>query len=110
MGGAQEGRAERVARNEALFREVNERSKDLARVQERSDLPILCECGSSRCADGVTIDRSAYEAVRANNLRFIVKPGHELPEFERVVGRRGGYVIVEKFPEAEPQLRLGSDE
>ena len=67
-GERQDARIERVARNEVLFREVNERIAELAEQQGRSDLPTLCECGRSECADSVMIAAADYEAVRAEGL------------------------------------------
>jgi hypothetical protein len=40
--------------------------------------------------------------VRADNDRFVLVPGHEDPQIERVVERSEGYVVVDKRPEAEP--------
>lgn len=43
---------------------------------------------------------SDYEQVRANPAQFVIAPGHEVPELERVVARKGGYAIVRKLGEA----------
>jgi hypothetical protein len=43
-----------------------------------------------------------YERVRAQDDRFVVKPGHETPELERAVVWTDNYVIVDKIPAAEP--------
>jgi hypothetical protein len=45
----------------------------------------------------VTTDVETYERVRAHATRFILVPGHEENALERVVERRAGYTIVEKF-------------
>ena len=41
-----------------------------------------------------------YERVRQNPRRFLLAPGHEVPEVEVVVERAEAYVVVEKRGEA----------
>jgi hypothetical protein len=43
-----------------------------------------------------------YERVRAQDDRFVVKPGHETPEIERAIEWTDAYVVVDKIPAAEP--------
>ena len=89
---------ERVLRNEALLREVNVHIADLEqRVNDSSELlPLFCECSHDVCMVPLEVDRAIFDAVRENDLRFIVFPGHEEPELESVLERRSGYLIVEK--------------
>lgn len=89
--------------NEAVFREVNERLRDLnesfTTLSERMDL--ICECADPSCAAHLSMLPDEYEALRASRRRFVVVPGHELePEVERVVERHEGYVVVEKTGDA----------
>ena len=94
-------REQRLARNEALFREVNERIADVSSSYELGDsLEFLCECGSQDCLDAISIVRADYEQVRSEPDRFVVVTGHEIPEIERVLERRDGYVVVTKIGEA----------
>jgi hypothetical protein len=93
--------AERVALNEAAFREGNER---MAAWSERHDAPpterhsYLCECGDTSCDGVIWMTAAEYEAVHADNMRFAVLVGHVFPEAERVVEERDGgrYLVVEK--------------
>jgi hypothetical protein len=88
---------ERVGVNESLFREVNERIDQLAEeLGTGSSFEIVCECGDAACAARVAITADAYQELRADVHRFAVMPGHEQPEVERVVERRGAYLVVEK--------------
>lgn len=89
---------ERAARNEALFREVNEQMERLARRWSASaeSAEFVCECGNAECSDHVELPLEEYERVRRNPRRFIVLPGHVMPELEHVVTQTARYVIVEK--------------
>jgi hypothetical protein len=94
-------REERLAKNETLFREVNERVAEVAanfiEVETRSDLvEFTCECGRADCAEPIAMTVVDYEAVRALPTRFAIVPTHEQPDIETVVERHPRYFIVEK--------------
>ena len=101
MEGAVE-RGERAARNEALFRRVNERVEDVNKAFESylEDATFFCECADIDCMEKIRMALREYEALRAVSTHFAVKPGHVLPESERVVEERVGYVIVDKVGRA----------
>jgi hypothetical protein len=89
---------QRAARNEALFREVNENIADL---EERhgtstSQAVFICECASDECTDQLPVDIETYRRVRENPRRFVIVPGHDDVAVERVVEEHPGYAIVEK--------------
>lgn len=87
---------ERAARNEALFREVNE---EVARLEHRleGDEPLfVCECANEACVERVSVPLDAYEELRSHPRRFVLKPGHQQTDVERVVESTDGYVVVEK--------------
>jgi hypothetical protein len=91
--------AERVARNDATFREANERIRDSAEEYEMSELvPFLCECPEPSCTEIVQLSLQEYEAIRANPIRFLNARGHEQAaiEHKRVVAQTDGHVIIEK--------------
>jgi hypothetical protein len=97
-------REERLAGNEALFREVNERVAEVATQfleVETRDAPVdfTCECGRADCAEQILITVAEYEAVRREPTRFAVVPGHERPEIESIVERHPTYHVVEKRDE-----------
>jgi hypothetical protein len=89
---------DRVARNEALFREFNERVEGLAGDSPRVD--FVCECGDLDCLERLALTRTTYEQVRSDPRRFVVVPGHEDRDIERVVARREGHFVVEKMAAA----------
>jgi hypothetical protein len=94
------GRAERVARNEALFRDVNEVIAQTASGWATARPAVICECAREDCVEPIAIDASQYEAVRLRGERFVVCDGHEDPEFERVIERGDGFAVVEKTGES----------
>jgi hypothetical protein len=95
---------ERRARNEALFREVNERveevSSRLSFDGDEDSTGFVCECSRESCTELVEITNAEYEAVRSNPRRFLVCPGHEDLTVDRVVETFPTFLVVEKFGEA----------
>ena len=97
----------RQARNESLFREVNERIAQLGEKAQAwspdGTVEFLCECGEEGgCGQRVRVPLDVYERVRSQDDRFIVRPGHETIELERAVEWTDDYVIVDKVAAAEP--------
>jgi hypothetical protein len=101
-------RAREIGRHQAVFREVNERIEELAESFDLKDeLTILCECGSGQCDERIALREDEYEQLRGVPTHFAVRPGHEIPDVERVVERRDGYVVVEKVgASAKDAIRL----
>jgi hypothetical protein len=98
-----EAQVRRRARNEALFRSLNEKIKGIetgngADATDRID--FVCECSSIECMKVVSLSRAEYEAVREGGSTFIVAPGHEEPEIEDVIVSHSGFSVVEKRGEA----------
>lgn len=91
---------ERLARNQALSREVNERVSEV-RSATVSFVEFVCECGDPSCAKSVFVSAGEYKAVCANPKRFFVARGHEVPEVERVVFDNDRFLVVEKTVETE---------
>jgi hypothetical protein len=92
-------REQRAAQNQLLFREVNERIASLA---ERALLPeivpieVTCECVDMSCTTGVQIPLHEFAEMHRTTNRFLVVPGHELPDLQDVVERRDRFLIVAK--------------
>jgi hypothetical protein len=96
-------REERTAKNESLFREVNERIGEAAHrtVAIATDADFVCECASLACTERITIGLDEYAWVRSEPKRFMLVAGHEqAADIEQIVTRRNGYVVVEKVGEA----------
>ena len=91
----------RVGFNEATFRAINEGIE--GGESEPSDperVGFRCECARLGCTTILEVPRAEYEAVRAGGRRFIVAPGHVVPETEMVVARHGSNEVIEKHGEA----------
>jgi hypothetical protein len=91
-----ESREERIARTEALFREVNERIAESVQRFEADTGDFVCECGDAGCTHRLAVPLREYERVRADAERFVVAPGHEDPSIEAVVRDAGSFEVVEK--------------
>jgi hypothetical protein len=99
-----------MARNEALFREVNERIEDVQAgfpAQGRTD--FLCECGNDDCTQPISLTLAEYEQVRQNPKHFVVVPGHDVADVEHVVERTDRYAVVEKIQGAPAKVALQRD-
>ena len=107
-------RDERLAGNEALFREVNERVAEVAthfvEVETRGEqIKFACECGRATCAEPIPMTLAEYEAIRAESTHFAVVPQHEQPEIEVVIERHPTYFVVEKSQEDAQEVARETD-
>jgi hypothetical protein len=103
MGSSQgTDRGERAARNEAVFRRVNERLEEVnaafGSMLEGGE--FVCECADIGCVERIELTLAQYEALRSVPTHFVVKPGHELAAEERVVEQHDEYLVVQKIGEA----------
>ncbi|HWJ45151.1 MAG: hypothetical protein HOQ03_04170 [Thermoleophilia bacterium] len=97
--------AERVARNDAAFRQSNEQlgafSAELG-FEPDELTPYLCECADLTCTTVVQVTRAEYESVRTSPIQFLTARGHEGTgeDWARVVEVFERYTIVEKVGDA----------
>lgn len=94
-------RERRLAQNEALFREVNERVETMAH-QLGPNVPyeFLCECANADCTFRLNLPLQVYESVRGDAQQFVVLPLHYTPEVEELVIEEDAYWVVRKTGEA----------
>ena len=85
----------RLAHNEKVFREVNE-GRLLASDPDDGMLTFICECSARGCTERIRLSADDYIAIRRDPRRFVIVPGHEIAEIERVVEEHPGYDVVEK--------------
>jgi hypothetical protein len=107
--------AHRIAENEVVLREVNERiaektsdleARGLAEDDETSE--YLCACGRPDCEESLKLTVTELEEAHEREDQFVVAPGHENPAIEDVVSRHDGYSVVRKKPGFTPEDLDGS--
>jgi hypothetical protein len=104
----------RLAENEVVFRQMNEQvhsgyeeTNRMARednqpqflVEHKSDdMPLLfyCECADENCRERIRINIHDYNKIHVKRDQFILIPGHETHQIERIVSKKAGYYIVQK--------------
>ena len=104
-------RTRRIARNEALYRQLNERIEEIKEASgaRGTKFEIVCECGKEDCTEMMVVSYAVYERTRANSARFLVKPGHEEPDLATVVEEHRGYVVSEKVTAEARRLAEHTD-
>jgi hypothetical protein len=89
---------ERIARNEATFRSINE---DIERGRDAEDdhtlVGFVCECGSADCSRLIELTPAEYEQVRSDPCRFAIVNGHQIETVESVVETHDRYAVVRKL-------------
>ena len=96
---------QRAARNEALFREANERIDRRRRELHVEDpTPYICECSREGCMEIVRMSAAEYLAVRDDPTHFLQVRGHA-DQTEFVAAEHDGYVVVEKTGAAAKTAR-----
>ena len=95
---SQDEREIRAARNQAMFRAVNEKICELNETFAAitNTFSIACECADPHCVGMIEIGPADYEAIRANPRRFAVLPGHLDADIEHLVTEAEGYQVAEK--------------
>jgi hypothetical protein len=92
-------REQRIAANEALFRDANERiiRKDAAQT---GPLEILCECGDAECLERISVSPAEYEQARSEPALFLAKPGHLKAEAEQIIANHPDHQLIRKTGDA----------
>lgn len=93
-------RGRRIGQNEVVFREVNERLRELGEsfslVTQAAE--FVCECANTSCTERIQLTLAEYEHIRSDPKWFVAVPGHEVVDYERVIEQTDSYAIVEKLP------------
>ena len=90
-------RDERIARNEAAARRINEQLEDAHdETPSRRYARMVCECGQAACEEVIAITPGEYEQVRSNPRQFAVSPQHVASDVERVVDETDRFAVVTK--------------
>jgi hypothetical protein len=97
---AMDDRERRLAQNEVLFREVNERVRDIAsKLGDDGGYEYFCECANKDCTFRVSLRLTDYEAIRSDPKQFVVLADHYTPEVEDVVTKTEAFWVVRKTGE-----------
>jgi hypothetical protein len=97
---------QKMAKTEALFREVNERVAERAAEFYANEAEFVCECADPTCTHRIAASLAEYEEVRAEGDTFLVVDGHEEePHVERVVAREPRFTVVRKVRELGALVR-----
>lgn len=81
-------------RNQLLFREVNERIREVAgKSGIFGPAAFVCECAHTDCTEAVELALNDYDQVRMRPGAFVIVPGHEA-EHEAVAVREAHYSVV----------------
>jgi hypothetical protein len=94
---------ERLARNQVLFRDVNERISQLGRSGGATE--YLCECTDEACTATIELEDHEYEGIRSGGNLFLILPGHEDEAVDHVLEKNDRFYLVEK----KAGVRLSTD-
>jgi hypothetical protein len=89
----------RAAKNQSVFRDLNERIEDISEGFDRvsSILDLICECEHETCHEHFEMTQAEYEAVRRVPTNFAGKAGHEIAGVEETVDSNERYIVVAKL-------------
>ena len=103
-------REARIAKNEAIVREINEGIEEAkASRTPEGDAPVMCECGNLDCELLIAISVSEYDEVHQDPRRFVVVKDHVIPDVERVVAETERFTVVEKREGTAAEVAEASD-
>jgi hypothetical protein len=86
---------ERLAKNEAQFRKVIERLNEIGTSWAKTT-DYLCECSAPSCIETLELTNDEYKRARRRPTVFVVVPGHERINVERVLEKNERFALVEK--------------
>jgi hypothetical protein len=90
---------DRLVRNQVIFREVNERIREVAEHFNFDDsgIDFICECSVDGCSESIELEVDEYKAIRSSPTLFVIVPGHETLKVEVVIETNDRYMLVEKI-------------
>jgi hypothetical protein len=103
-------REARVAKNEAIARDINEGiERGMSATSPDAYGRMLCECGQPDCERVLAISVDEYERVRRDPRRFVVFADHVIADVEDVVEETERYVVVEKREGTPAEIAESTD-
>jgi hypothetical protein len=98
--------AEKIARTESVFREVNEGIAETAERLNATETEFICECADPSCTDRIDATLDEYQEAREQGTTFLLVPGHEDERVEAVVEASHDHSLVEKRHPATARVAL----
>lgn len=99
-------RKERIAVNEGLFRNANERTAQWEEVRDGEEPGLyVCECANPECRRRIRLSKGEYERIRGNSRHFAVVAGHQIVDSETVIEDNGEWLAVEKHEDVVETVR-----
>jgi hypothetical protein len=100
----------RIAKNEAIARDINEGIEEaMASLTPEGHTRMVCECGRLECELLIAITVPEYEEARRDARRFVVVKDHVFSDVERVVEETDRYAVVEKREGTPADIAEASD-
>jgi len=93
-------REQRIVPTKEFFRRVNDAITHNG--HSPAGHPYVCECANPYCTEKVDVTREDIKVLHSLSGHYIVLPGHELPDVERVVHATDRYMIVVKTGDETP--------
>lgn len=100
----------KLAENEVVFRKANEKVQkaleDALKEAEEygidapdTDIPLhlFCECADDKCLERVVLTIAKYNELHPNPATFVILPGHEVAQIEKIIKKTKDYYVVEKY-------------
>lgn len=89
---------QRMVANEVIFRDVNKNIQEFLEGESRpeKEIAFYCECASPDCLERINLTPQRYKELHESRKHFIIRPGHEYPEVEKIVSKKDGFQVVEK--------------
>jgi hypothetical protein len=89
----------RLAQNEAIYREFNERMQESINTSDNhATMPMyfFCECSDEKCQKQIKISPREYNKIHKDKSKFTLVCGHEVKKIEDVISENPEYCIVKK--------------
>jgi hypothetical protein len=103
-------REERIAKNEAVVREINELIQTPHEPASRgSFMHIVCECGYEKCDSIIALTEEEYERIRKDPRQFCVIEEHVIQDIETIVEDNDRFAIVAKRQGTPAEIAIRTD-
>ena len=103
-------REERIAKNEATSRVINEGIEAAFESDPQDTFTIIiCECGLEQCDRTIRITKDEYERVRSDPRQFVIFRDHLIPDMEDVLIEGDRFLVVAKREGTPAEVAIQED-